>query len=88
MQDYGTYQYGRLTYRTAEEARAVADDLGLAGVHKHRVDGELLWMPGQNMERLNQKLQRRGLQPVTPPGQRGGDLFDIGLGSGGGGGLL
>lgn len=87
MQDYGTYQHGRLTYRTAEEARAVADELGLSDIHQHRVNGELLWMPGNSMKRLNEQLQRLGRPRATPPEDTGG-MFDLGVGGGGGGGLL
>jgi hypothetical protein len=83
---YGTYKHGRLTYRTAEEARGAAADLGLSDVHSHMVDGSRVFMPGGDHEALNQALQRRGMRPVEPPEQRQqGGLFDLGMGGGGGG---
>lgn len=89
MQDYGTYQYGRLTYRTPNEARAVANELGLDGVHSHEGSDQLVWMPGNSLQALNRALEQQGMAPVQSPG--GGDDmgfdFDVGLG-GGGGGLL
>lgn len=84
--DFGTYKHGRLTYRTAEEARAVAEELGLSDVHSHMVNGERVFMPGTDHESLNNALQRRGMQPVSPPTVRGyggeksaGLGFDLGM---------
>jgi len=88
--EYGTYTYGRLTYRTANEARAVAEELGLSSVHQHEAGGELVWMPGDNMQDLNAALQAMGLPPVSPPSQQGGGdlLGGFGFDDEDGGGLL
>lgn len=83
---YGTFKHGRLTYRTAEEARGAAEELGLSSVHSYVVEGERVFMPGADHESLNMALQRRGLQPVQKPNRRdGGGLLDMG---GGGSGFL
>jgi len=66
---------GRLRYRTAEEARGAARDLGLDGVHQHEVDGEIIWMPGETHTALNDALRDRGLPPTQMPG--GGTSSDL-----------
>lgn len=70
---YGT-KHGRLTYRTAQEARAVADELGLTSVHSITKDGQTMFRPGNDVEDLNAALQAKGLQPL----QTGGGLMDAG----------
>jgi|APHM01.1.fsa_nt_gi Protein of unknown function. len=52
---------GRYTYETAQEARAVADQMGLSGVHKHRQGGRLVFMPGESHAELERALETRGL---------------------------
>lgn len=98
MPEFGTYQLGRLTYRTAEEARGAAADLGLRDVHSMTQDGERVWMPGRDREALNAALEKAGL-PTTQKasssksGRSGGMMSDLGIGMGmdddrGGGGFL
>jgi len=66
---YGTFSLGRLKFRTAEEARGAADDLGLDDVHSHTMgDGERLFMPGENHGELTDSLTARGLDPM--PGKQ------------------
>jgi hypothetical protein len=69
---YGTYELGRLKYRTAEEARGAARDLGLSGTHSHTMDGERVFMPGKNHTKLNEALEKQGLAPTPVPGEGGG----------------
>lgn len=64
-------ELGRLRYRTAEEARGAARDLGLTGIHSHQVDGERIWMPGRNHQMLNDALTRRGKEETMVPGGEG-----------------
>jgi len=65
---YGTFELGRLKYRTAEEARGAARDLGLSGTHSHTMSGERLFMPGKNHTKLNKALEKQGLPPTPVPG--------------------
>jgi len=67
MNKYGT-RLGRLRYRTAEEARGAACDLGISGVHSHMMDGQNVFMPGSNHETLNRALESQGLPPTKMPG--------------------
>jgi hypothetical protein len=48
------------TYNTAEEARAVADQLGLDSVHEVRKNGMLMFRPGDDEEELRAALRDRG----------------------------
>jgi hypothetical protein len=67
MNKYGT-RLGRLKYRTAEEARGAARDLGISGVHSHMMNGEQVFMPGNDHESLNAALESQGLPPTKMPG--------------------
>lgn len=85
--EYGTFKLGRLTYRTAQEARAVAEELGLSDVHSQDMSGEVVFMPGRDMDALNQRLREMGMQAAAPASARrrssGGDMFaDLGIGMG------
>lgn len=88
--EYGTGQLGRLKYRTEGEARAAGDDLGLEGIHSHRMDAdddgqkEDFAMPGKNHNKLNDALSERGLDTTPVPGQMDGsemgdDMLDADL---------
>lgn len=61
---------GRLKYRTAEEARGAARDLGISGVHSHMIDGERVFMPGSDHEKLNKALRKQGRPPTKMPGKQ------------------
>jgi len=66
---FGTFGFGRLKYRTDDEARAVSEELGLGGIHQHSMDvdddgsKETFHMPGENHDKLNEGLAERGLDP-------------------------
>jgi len=66
---FGTFGFGRLKYRTDDEARAVSEELGLGGIHQHSMDvdddgdKETFHMPGEDHDRLNEGLAERGLDP-------------------------
>jgi hypothetical protein len=49
------------TYRTAEEARAVAAELGLSDVHEVRTDGSLMFRPGVDDDELRAALGGGGM---------------------------
>jgi hypothetical protein len=49
------------TYRTAEEARAVAADMGLSDVHEVRMKGELMFRPGVDDDELRAALGGGGM---------------------------
>lgn len=88
--EFGTYQLGRLTYRTPNEARGAARDLGLSDVHTHDMDGETVFRPGASCAELEKQVKKNRL---LPPYQCGGgkqqDSMGFGLGTNnGGGGLL
>jgi hypothetical protein len=74
MKQMGT-KLGRLKYRTAPEARAVADELGISGSHSHRMSGEKIHMPGRDHETLNKALESRGLPPTRMPGGDSGGMM-------------
>lgn len=81
---YGT-KHGRLTYRTAQEARAVADELGLTSVHSITKNSQTMFRPGDDIDDLNAALQAKGMQPLQTGS---GGLMDAGgmqLGGGSGG---
>lgn len=97
MHEFGTYELGRLKYRTPNEARGAAEDLGLADVHSTRVNGQTAFMPGSDMADLNDALERQGLPVMRfesgTGGMSDGMMGGLGLGfgmddDGGGGGLL
>jgi hypothetical protein len=75
---FGASRLGRLKYRTAEEARGAADDLGLDDVHSHNMDpdndgrDERLFMPGKSHDSLNDSLTDRGLDPMPAMGGSSG----------------
>jgi hypothetical protein len=83
---YGTAAFGRLKYRTDDEARGAADDLGLSGIHQHSMDvdgddqSETFFMPGSDHDALNESLDEQGLPPkpgVKAMGsQTGGGMSD------------
>lgn len=85
---YGTYKHGRLSYRTAEEARGAAADLGINDVHPHQVNGETVFMPGSSCDELNATLDRRGLPKAErcmggkSAGSDDDGMFGAGLGAG------
>jgi hypothetical protein len=64
--EYGTSK-GRLTYRTEAEAEAVADDLGVDGVHAHELGDDEVYMPGAEHSELNDSLTAMGLPPTGVP---------------------
>lgn len=82
MNKYGT-RLGRLKYRTAEEARGAARDLGISGVHSHMMNGEQVFMPGSDHETLNRALKQQGLRPTKMPGESKGSSGMTGLLGGG-----
>jgi hypothetical protein len=49
------------TYRTTEEARAVAAELGLSDVHEVRTDGSLMFRSGVDDEELQAALGGGGM---------------------------
>jgi hypothetical protein len=49
------------TYNTAEEARAVAEDLGLSDVHGVRMEGSLMFRPGKDDEELREAMGGSGM---------------------------
>jgi hypothetical protein len=69
------------TYRTAEEARAVAAELGLSDVHEVRTDGSLMFRPGVDDDELRAALGSGGMMG-------GGLSLGGGRGDGDGGGLF
>lgn len=77
---YGAARVGRLTYRTEEEARAAAEELGLDGVHAHQMDhdtdgtSERVAMPGETHSGLNAALEARGLEPINMPTDNSKDM--------------
>jgi len=79
---YGTAALGRLKYRTEDEARGAADDLGLDDTHSHSMDtdgdgnDERLFMPGENHDSLNDALTQRGLKPKPSKKPMGADGND------------
>jgi hypothetical protein len=81
MNKYGT-RLGRLKYRTAEEARGAARDLGISGVHSHMMDGQKVYMPGSDHESLNRALEQQGLPPTQMPGDKGSSGMSGLLGGG------
>jgi hypothetical protein len=63
---------GRLKYSSKSEAEKTARKLGLDGVHSHMMNGERIYMPGENHKNLNDALRERGREPTMVPGQGGG----------------
>ncbi len=86
-------RFGRLTYGTKSQAMDVARKLGLSGTHAHMMDGQRVYMPGTNHQRLNDALRERGMRPTPVPGDdtdsmMGGGSGLTGTDSTSGGGLL
>jgi len=86
-------RFGRLTYGSKSQAKAVAGKLGLSGTHAHTMDGQRVYMPGTNHQRLNDALRERGMRPTPVPGDDGNSMMSGGSGltdtdSTSGGGLL
>lgn len=79
---YGTAALGRLKYRTADEARGAADDLGADGVHSHTMDtdgdgeSERFFMPAEDHDTLNDSLEEQGLPPKPSMQAMGSDAAD------------
>lgn len=44
-------------FETEEEAQNVADQLGLEGVHEHTIDGETVYMPGEDMDAFDERMR-------------------------------
>jgi len=79
-------RFGRLTYGTKSQAMDVAGKLGLSGTHTHMMDGQRVYMPGTNHQRLNDALRERGMRPTPVPGNDG-SMMSGGSMMGGGSGL-
>jgi|APHM01.1.fsa_nt_gi hypothetical protein len=97
--EYGTGRLGRLKYRTEGEARAAGDELGLSGIHSHRMDAdddgepEAFSMPGADHKALNSALESRGLEMTPVPGQMDGsemgdDMMEADMGMADGMGVV
>jgi hypothetical protein len=71
-------QFGRMKYATARRARQVASDLGLSGIHQHTMNGQTLYMPGKDHEKLNKQLRKRGLAETPMPTSDRGAMDESG----------
>jgi hypothetical protein len=69
---------GDLLYETPEEARAVADDIGLNDVHSHDLKpekaGGLMFAPGKSHSELNEAFPNR---EVPDPGEKQASMDDL-----------
>jgi len=80
-------RFGRLTYGTKSQAMDVARKLGLSGTHAHMMDGQRVYMPGTNHQRLNDALRERGMRPTPVPGDDSDSMMRGDSMMGGGSGL-
>ena len=64
-----TTSMGYLKFTTRSKAQRVAGKLDLSGTHSHEMQGQRIYMPGSNHQKLNRALRREGLPETMMPGQ-------------------
>jgi hypothetical protein len=69
----------RLQFRSRAKAMSVARDFDLDGIHKHKMKGETIYMPGKTHKKLNKQLRKRNLPPAKKPSQRDMDMGGMGM---------
>jgi hypothetical protein len=76
----GDMGYSKFSQR--QQAVSVAARLGISGSHSHMMNGDRIFMPGNNHKSLNKALRERGLEETMVPGSGGGGMMDDMGGSG------
>ena len=64
-----TTSMGYLKYSSRSKALQTARKLGLSGTHKHVMQGQRIYMPGSNHQKLNRALREKGLPETMVPGK-------------------
>lgn len=72
-----TGRFGYAKFSSAGAAIDAAMMLGINGFHSHQMEGNTIYMPGNNHRTLNDALSERGLETTMVPGSGSG-----GMGSG------
>jgi hypothetical protein len=82
----GDRGYAKFSQR--QKAVAAAALLGISGSHSHMMDGDKIFMPGNNHRTLNEALRERGLEETMVPGSGGGGMMGDMDGNMMGGGMM
>jgi len=64
-----TTSMGYLKFTSRSKAQRIARKLDLSGTHSHEMQGQRIYMPGSNHQKLNRALRREGLPETMMPGQ-------------------
>jgi len=62
-----TGSVGYVKFASKSKASRIADKLDLTGTHKHKMDGQTVYMPGSTHSALNTELQKRGFAATKKP---------------------
>jgi len=64
-----TTSMGYLKFSSRSKAQRIARKLDLSGTHSHEMQGQRIYMPGSDHQKLNRALRREGLPETMMPGQ-------------------